>query len=84
MVCDCLWMIKGDQNLIYTLIPIFTAAVLPSPLAWIMYHLCCCVSAHTHIHTNTVALQYAGYYNSCTGFCEAGVITVIRVAVGGN
>lgn len=77
-------MIKGDQKLIHTLIAILMTAVLPSPHAWIMYHLCCCVSARTHIHTNRAALQYTGYYNSCAGFCEGGVITVIRVAVGGN
>lgn len=29
-------------------------------------------------------LQRPGYYNSCAGSCEGGVITVIRGAVGGN
>lgn len=28
--------------------------------------------------------QYAGYYNRRAAFCEGGVITVIRVAVGGS
>lgn len=47
---------------------------------WIVYHLCGCEHSHKH----TAVLQYAGYYNSSAGFCEGGVITVIKVAVGGN
>lgn len=55
---------------------------------------CVTVSMHRHMHTRAHARirarhsaavqQYAGYYNRRAAFCEGGVITVIRVAVGGS
>lgn len=50
--------------------------------AWICGSHITCATVRTPKHTRV--LQRTRYYNSCAGFCDGGVITVIRVAVGGN
>lgn len=51
---------------------------------WLSKHTHTHARKHTHVRHHAAVLQYAGYYNCCAAFCEGGVITVIRVAVGGS
>lgn len=58
-------------------------------IAPITNHLCDCKYALAHAHAwrarhSAAVQQYAGYYSRRAAFCEGGVITVIRVAVGGS